>query len=90
MTKFSRIAAAALISLTISACSDNDAPDADKVAETRMDDVDVIDGTISDEMVDVDTMKAVDATGEETDESADKPKEEASETTADATETPAE
>ena len=32
MTKFSRIAAAALISLTISACSDNDAPDADKKA----------------------------------------------------------
>ena len=96
MTKFSRIAAAALISLTISACSDNDAPDADKVAETRMDDVDVIDGTISDDMVDVDTIQKADATGEEeadkTDDkkAADDSKENASGDEKKAAETPAE
>lgn len=65
MSKFSRMAAAALISLAISACSGNDAPDSDKITETRMDDVDVIDGTISDDMVDVDTIQKVDPTGEE-------------------------
>lgn len=90
MIKFSRIAAVAAVTLTISACSGNEAPDADEVTETQMDDVDVIDGTISDEMVDVDTMKAVDATGEETDASADKKEEKSSEATPDATETPTE
>lgn len=65
MSKFSSIAAAALISLTISACSDNDGPDSGEVTETQMDDVDVIDGTISDDMVDVDTIQKADATGEE-------------------------
>lgn len=65
MSKFSSIAAAALISLTISACSDNDGPDSGDVTETRMDDVDVIDGTISDDMVDVDTIQKADPTGEE-------------------------
>jgi len=65
MSKFSRIAAAALITVTIAACSGNEAPDSDNVTETRMDDIDVIDGTISDEMVDVDTIQQADATGEE-------------------------
>tara|TARA_R110002033_G_scaffold33104_10_gene70291 strand:+ start:277 stop:543 length:267 start_codon:yes stop_codon:yes gene_type:complete len=78
MTKFARLAAATAFALTISACSGNEAPDADEVTETQMDDVDVIDGTISDEMVDVDTMQAVDATGEETTDSADKTEETAS------------
>jgi len=67
MNKFARIAAAAAVALTISACSGNDAPDSGDVTETQMDDVDVIDGTISDEMVDVDTIKEVDETGEESD-----------------------
>tara|TARA_R110000765_G_scaffold354310_1_gene444414 strand:+ start:177 stop:443 length:267 start_codon:yes stop_codon:yes gene_type:complete len=79
MTKFTRLAAATAVVLTISACSGNEAPDAGEVTETQMDDVDVIDGTISDEMVDVDTMQAVDATGEEATDSADKTEETASE-----------
>ncbi|WP_417590577.1 hypothetical protein [Parasphingorhabdus sp.] len=78
MTKFTRLAAATAFALTISACSGNEAPDPDEVTETQMDDVDVIDGTISDEMVDVDTMQAVDATGEETTDSAEKTEETAS------------
>ena len=36
-----------------------------------MDDVDVIDGTISDDMVDVDTIQKADATGEEEADKAD-------------------
>lgn len=72
MTKFSSIVATALIALTISACSGNDAPEGGEVTETQMDEVDVIDGTISDEMVDIDTIQEVDATGaEEADESGD-------------------
>lgn len=78
MTNFSRMAAAALITLTISACSGNDAPDSDKVTETRMDDVDVIDGTISDEMVDVDTIQQTDATGEQEAAKTDEQKEDTS------------
>ena len=64
MTKFPKIAVLAAVALSFSACSGNEAPDADDVTETQMDDVDVIDGTISDEMVDVDTMQAEDATGD--------------------------
>lgn len=70
MTKLSKIAAAALITLSIAACSGNEAPDADSVTETQMDDVDVIDGTISDDMVDVDTIQKADATGEEEEQDA--------------------
>ncbi|WP_417622283.1 hypothetical protein [Parasphingorhabdus sp.] len=72
MIKSSVIAAAATITLSLSACSGNEAPGAGDVTETQMDDVDVIDGTISDDMVDVDTIKAVDATGAEKEESSDK------------------
>ncbi|GEM_PF-932386 len=78
MNRISRMAAAALITLTIAACSGNEAPDSDNVTETRMDDVDVIDGTISDEMVDVDTIQQVDATGEEEDAKSDDKKDAAS------------
>jgi len=85
MYKFARIAAAAAVALTISACSGNDAPDSGDVTETQMDDVDVIDGTISDEMVDVDTIKEVDATGE----SSDKKEENASADESDSAEEPA-
>ena len=90
MTKFPRFAGAAAVALTISACSGKDAPEADQVTETQMDDIDVIDGTISDEMVDVDTMKDVDATGEETTESTDKKEESASKTKSEPAEKPAE
>ncbi|MFT6009742.1 MAG: hypothetical protein ACI9TB_002986 [Parasphingorhabdus sp.] len=75
MLKYSRIAAAALLSLTIAACSGNDGPDAGDVTETRMDDVDVIDGTISDDMVDVDTIQKTDPTGAEEEASSDAKKE---------------
>ncbi len=90
MYKFARNAAAAAVALTISACSGNDAPDSGDVTETQMDDVDVIDGTISDEMVDVDTIKEVDATGEETGESSGKKEENASADASDSAEEPAE
>lgn len=89
MTKFLSIAAAALIALTISACSGNDAPDGNEVTETQMDEVDVIDGTISDEMVDVDTIQEVDATGEEEEATSDDVTETTSEDEA-ATDNPAE
>ena len=67
MSKFLAVTTAAALALTISACSGNDAPDSDNVTETLMDDIDVIDGTISDEMVDVDTIKEGDATADEND-----------------------
>tara|TARA_R100001244_G_scaffold44182_1_gene39735 strand:+ start:57585 stop:57890 length:306 start_codon:yes stop_codon:yes gene_type:complete len=90
MNRFSKIAAAALVALTISACSGNDAPDSDNVTETRMDDVDVIDGTISDDMVDVDTIQKVDPTGEEDTAKADDDKEAASGEATEAAEEPEE
>jgi len=89
MTKFSSIAAVALIALSIAACSGNDAPDGDEVTETQMDDVDVIDGTISDEMVDIDTIQEVDATGAEEEATSEGDTESASEEEA-ATDNPAE
>lgn len=79
MTKFPSIAAAALMALTVAACSGSEAPDADEVTETQMDDVDVIDGTISDEMVDVDRIEEVDATGTEEEAKSDDKTESASE-----------
>ncbi len=90
MTKFTRLAAAAVVALTIPACSGNEAPEADEVTETQMDDVDVIDGTISDEMVDVDTMKEIDATGAEEEDSSDKKETPASGNESDSAEKPAE
>ena len=90
MTKFPRLAAAAAVALTISACSGNETPDANNVTETQMDDVDVIDGTISDDMVDVDTIKSTDATGVEEEDSADKKEDSTSETETDSAEKPAE
>ena len=62
MIKFAHVASLVLISSMISACSgDNEAPEADNTTETRMDEVDVIDGTISDDMVDVDTQQSTDS-----------------------------
>ncbi|ATW04661.1 hypothetical protein C8024_04445 [Sphingopyxis sp. BSNA05] len=83
MITFTRIAAVAVAALAVSACSGNDAPDSGEVTETRMDDVDVIDGTISDDMVDVDTITEVDATGEETGDSSAKKEDTASTATGD-------
>lgn len=71
MTKLIKASAIAIITLTITACSDDaEAPEADTVTETRMDEVDVIDGTISDDMVDVDAEKTADelAEGESADD----------------------
>ena len=92
MTNFPGLAAAAVLALTISACSGNGAPDADDVTETQMDDVDVIDGTISDDMVDVDTIKSTDATGaeEEEEDSSDKKEDPASKPETDSTDKPPE
>lgn len=88
MMRFPKLAATAAVVLGITACSGNEAPDADDVTETQMDEVDVIDGTISDEMVDVDTMQAEDATGNN---SADLPDDqEGSETDSATAETPTE
>ena len=78
MTKSLKIVAAAAVALTISACSGNDAPDGGETTETRMDDIDVIDGTISDDMVDVDTTKEIDATGAEDETKSEEEKESAS------------
>lgn len=75
MTNIARLAALSLLALAVTACSDDSAaPEADAVTETKMDEVDVIDGTISDDMVDVDTQKSDSQTEEATedgDESAD-------------------
>jgi len=61
MNTFTKLASISILALTVSACSDEaTAPEADNVAETRMDDVDVIDGTISDDMVDVDASSSGD------------------------------
>ena len=47
----------ALTALVLTSCSDDaELPETDNVTETTMDEVDVIDGTISDEMTDVDTV----------------------------------
>lgn len=74
MTKLIKASAIAIFTLTIAACSDDaEAPEADTVTETRMDEVDVIDGTISDDMVDVDAEKTGDELpeGESADEESD-------------------
>ncbi len=84
MRKFLTVTTTAALALAVTACSGNDAPDADNVTETQMDDVDVIDGTISDEMVDVDTIKETDATGDEKGEASDQAESSAEENDADA------
>jgi hypothetical protein len=67
MIKPSHLPGIVALSLIATACSgEKDAPEADNVTETKMDEVDVIDGTISDDMVDVDTQ----ATGDVMEEDA--------------------
>lgn len=90
MQKSPKVLAIAATALAISACSGNDGPDGDQVTETRMDDVDVIDGTISDEMVDVDTNQEVDSTGTQDSDKADEKKESASAESESATSEPTE
>ncbi|MEP3227430.1 MAG: hypothetical protein ABJO01_15740 [Parasphingorhabdus sp.] len=68
MTFLPKISIIALLSLSAAACSDDaEAPEAETVTETRMDEVDVIDGTINDDMVDVDAEE----TGDELAEGSD-------------------
>ena len=60
------------LAVALAACSNSDeAPEANTVTETQMDDVEVIDGTISDEMVDVDTEQNGDAMAESEGEDSD-------------------
>ena len=64
----------AIATLSLAACSSDDAlPEEDQVTETRMDEVEVIDGTINDDMADVDTSKSGDqlADGEESEEESE-------------------
>lgn len=78
MTKLIKASTAAIILASVAACSgDPEAPEADTVTETRMDEVDVIDGTISDDMVDVDAEQ----TGEDQaeDDNGDEESEESTE-----------
>lgn len=66
MSKFSRFISMAVATMALGACSgETDAPESDNVTETQMDEVDVIDGTISDDMVDLDTQQSTDAMEEE-------------------------
>ncbi len=68
--KLIKATATGIFALSVVACSgETEAPEADIVTETRMDEVDVIDGTISDDMVDVDTQNTDDelAEGEDSD-----------------------
>ncbi|GAA0469648.1 hypothetical protein GCM10009096_08220 [Parasphingorhabdus litoris] len=52
--------------LSLAACSDDpEVPEAETVTETRMDEVDVLDGTISDDMVDLDEEKTGDESAED-------------------------
>lgn len=61
-----------LVMMSVAACSDApEAPEADTVTETRMDEVDVIDGTISDDMVDVDTQATGDELAEQSEEGSE-------------------
>ncbi len=71
MMKLIKATTTAIFALSVVACSgDPEAPEADTITETRMDEVDVIDGTISDDMVDVDTQNTGEelADGEDSDE----------------------
>ena len=76
----------ALTALVLTSCSDEaELPETDNVTETTMDEVDVIDGTINDEMTDVDAEKSSDGLADE-EESQDNEAETGSETTADVSE----
>ncbi len=68
MRNLTKLAGISILAVAVTACSDEaEAPEANEVSETRMDDIDIIDGTISDDMVDVDSAASTDqpAEGEE-------------------------
>lgn len=73
----------ALTALVLTSCSDDaELPETDNVTETTMDEVDVIDGTISDEMTDVDTVESSDGVADdETSDDDDSQSGDADETT---------
>ena len=61
MTKLIKTSAMAIALFSVAACSgDPETPDSDTVTETRMDEVDILDGTISDDMVNVDADETTD------------------------------
>ena len=61
MRKLIGLTSISILTITLAACSgEADTPESDAVSETRMDDVDIIDGTISDDMVDVDSQASGD------------------------------
>lgn len=65
MRKLIQLTIISILAITVTACSgEADAPESNEVSETRMDDVDVIDGTISDDMVDVDNQASGDILAE--------------------------
>ncbi|MEH6757795.1 MAG: hypothetical protein V7676_09800 [Parasphingorhabdus sp.] len=85
MTQLIKSSALAIFAFSMTACSsDPAAPEENVVTETRMDEVDVIDGTISDDMVDVDAVKTGDDMVEE-DKSADETSDNESDDTDDET-----
>lgn len=81
MKKLTLMASITALAIATTGCSgDKTAPEADNVSETQMDEVDVIDGTISDDMVDVDSQESQDAKANEADDAAAENTEKATET----------
>lgn len=71
MKKLALITSITALAIATTGCSgDKTAPEADNVSETQMDEVDVIDGTISDDMVDVDSQESEDAKATEADDAS--------------------
>ncbi len=70
--KFHAFALLAAPALMLTACGDDAAPAGDDaLTETQMDEVEVIDGTISDDMVDLDRSAATDVPDESVTEDGD-------------------
>jgi hypothetical protein len=80
MRNMTKLAGIFVLAVAVTACSNEaEAPEANEVSETRMDDVDIIDGTISDDMVDVDSEASSDQPAEGDEESDEDSSEEESE-----------
>ncbi len=72
MIKHFKHSAIAILAVATAACSGGEeAPEAETSTETMMDEVDVIDGTISDDMVDVDAQSSGDSMAEGDGETSD-------------------
>lgn len=70
--KFHTLALLAAPALMLTACGDDAEPaGGDALTETQMDEVEVIDGTISDDMVDIDRSAATDVPDESAADDAD-------------------